>query len=754
MENHKLKFSVDSALLRELGEKLVESVHLALVELVKNAYDADATMVEVTFSQNENGENQIVIIDDGTGMNFQDVEKYWMRIATTQKTQNDVSPIYGRPRTGAKGIGRFSCRRLGNKLNLITMGTEKGGQRGRQCIVQKTQVEFAWDNFPPGTDVTTIECPGRRETVPTADTGTTLIITMDPERENEWSTRGYGWLKRQLAVLAANRGTRRPEFEEDPGFNIYLFAPQLEEGIKDLRTEMFNAGWGTLKAFINKNNQAVCELDALGIGTKSHVSRKTFDALHDVSLELGILIDKKEHLRDKRVLSLGNLKDILGRWGGVQVRYRGFRVYPYGDDDWLNIDRDRGLRRPSPRGELFAFAQTLKGINPRRALLNMVSMRSYVGSVEIGPNASGFEMKASREGFVESPALRQLKEFTRYAIDWATIYYEFYLKSKQKKESALARAEFEEITNETVDQDSLIESAIQYIQQEVDIVTKELPPLEKKEKERALFSAAKVIKTQYQADKRELMQLRLMASTSILLLVFSHEVRSLLALLGEGTSGLQTLAEQESIENRAWIRQLSEEFEDTKERFQDLLGLTSLIGVDSRDGKPKQLTLRRRVERSIRVFELIIKRYSIKIDIVRIPDTIITTSLSEAELMVVLINPISNSIKSVIAGGSDRRIAIAAKRFDGLTKVHISDSGLGLDPENFDKVFEPFVSDPHRLLYSKFEDEIEDDIKHIVGAGSGLGLSIIKEILEARGGEVRFIEPHPNWKCTLEILAS
>jgi len=78
----KLHFSVDSALLKELGEKLVETVHLALSELVKNAYDADASKVEVIIDQNENGENRVRIIDNGRGMNFSQVEKYWMRIAT------------------------------------------------------------------------------------------------------------------------------------------------------------------------------------------------------------------------------------------------------------------------------------------------------------------------------------------------------------------------------------------------------------------------------------------------------------------------------------------------------------------------------------------------------------------------------------------------------------------------------------------------------------------------------------------------
>lgn len=422
MSQQELKFTVDSALLRELGEKLVETVHLALSELIKNSYDADATEVEVIFETTETGKSCIKIIDNGVGMNFKAVENYWMRIATANKEEKDVSTVFGRHLTGAKGIGRFSCRRLGIKLTLITRGTKEGNKLGRQQNIQYTEVEFPWTKFEAGTDVTTIECPGEQKTIKDGEfTGTTLIID---ESTDEWSHRGFGWLKRQLAVLAANSGAKRKGFEDDPGFLIMVDAPDFEGGIRDIREDMINAGWGTLKAFINEKKQAVCELNALGLGRRTMVSNKQFDLLNDVKLELGIMIDISRQLRDKSVLSLGTLQKILPEWGGVQVRYRGFRVSPYGDDDWLEIDKDRGRRLLAPKDELMIFAESLHGIDGKRSLLNMPGMKNFVGSVEIGSKACGFEMKASREGFLESPSTDQLKEFTRLAIDWAVIFRE------------------------------------------------------------------------------------------------------------------------------------------------------------------------------------------------------------------------------------------------------------------------------------------------------------------------------------------
>ena len=112
----KFYFSVDSALLGELGEKLVSTVHVALTELVKNAYDADASFVSINILPEKQRGSRVVIEDNGTGMTIDQVRAFWMKIGTTNKVDQPKSQRYGRLRTGSKGIGRFACRRLG--LNL------------------------------------------------------------------------------------------------------------------------------------------------------------------------------------------------------------------------------------------------------------------------------------------------------------------------------------------------------------------------------------------------------------------------------------------------------------------------------------------------------------------------------------------------------------------------------------------------------------------------------------------------------------
>jgi signal transduction histidine kinase len=674
-------------------------------------------------------------------MNFQEVENYWMRIATTDKVEKNTSTIYGRPRTGSKGIGRFCCRRLGRELKLITVGRSNGEY-------QKTEVTFPWIEFEPGTNVTEIDCPGEQSISTGGPTGTTLVIT---DLVGEWSTRGYEYLKRQLAVLVANRGTRRKGYVEDPGFNIILEAPQFEGELRNLREDLISAGWGTLAAYVNKNHQAVCELNALAIGKKTIVSKEQYPHLHDIKLKIGILVDDRRQLRDKSVLSLGVLRKILHDWGGVQIKYRGFRVYPYGDDDWLDIDRDRGLRRTTPKDELYSFAESLKGIDPRRSLLNMLSMRSYVGEVEIGTKALGFEMKANREGFIKSEAMDELKAFARFTVDWATIWREYHIRTQAKETTEIARAYLEEVLKEEISPEKIVDAAVAYIQNEVKTISTLLPAKNKTNFEKSINLATDAIIRHERSNREERRHLRLIASTSTLLLIFSHDVKSLLGMLESSQGALNSVERKLSGGDRNLIKEIRVGLSETKNRFNDLLNMTSLIGMDSRRAAPSNLALRERVEKAVDVFRLIINGYEISVDYRQVPTNIVVKSILEAELYAILLNVLSNSIKSVIAAEGEKKIKITVEREDRKTVIRVMDTGIGLDPSKFEEVFVPFIADPEGKLYRRLEKKMNPEDKYFVGTGSGLGLSIVKEIVHVHNGTIEFLKPKGNWKTELEI---
>lgn len=744
-----LTFTVDSALLSELGEKLVEKVHIALLELVKNAYDADATEVTVRILAQPSGGPEIHVVDNGSGMTLADVRQYWMKIATTHKLEKDVSPRFGRPRAGSKGIGRFSCRRLGNHLRLITVARNDADE------LERTEVIFPWEDFRPGAELTDVKCSGETDVLSEGETGTQLVISK--ASQDEWTRRGYNYLKRQIAVLVANRGARREGFEEDPGFDVILEAAGLDETkVVNLREELLWAGWGTLAASVDKDGRAICELDAQKIGRKQIRSAARFPRLCGVALEVGILPDRREHMRDTGVLSLGTLGNILNTWGGVHVHYKGFRVYPYGDpgDDWLEIDRDRARRKVKVEtSDLFGLADQLQGVDPRRVLLSLLSNRNYVGDVEIPADAEAFETKASREGFVGEEPIRELKEFVRYAIDWSTIYRDFFLRLLARERSEEARQQLEETVSAPIPPVDVVDEAADYIEKEVSAVASELPTKQRQRVQKGIRTATDAIRQRDRANRQELRHLRLVASTSSLLLVFSHEVHSFIGTIAEQSLTLENLKSALPVDLRNRIEQMQSSLDETKDRFVGLLRMTRLIGTESREAETAELAIRPRLEEAVGCYKPVLDKYDISVQgLSAIPENRRTGSMLEAELYAVVLNALSNAIKAVVAAGKPpRKIAFALEQRGDACVLHIRDNGIGLPEEHYEDAFVPFLADPSGELYAGLDDYSDAEDADILGTGSGLGLSIVREILQDCGGTARFVEPVGNWATDLEI---
>src|SRR5258708_5951431 len=108
-------------LLRTLGQELISSEVVAVIELVKNAYDADATRVLIRFVPPlEPKKGSIEVIDDGHGMDLSTVTTVWMEPATASKRERSRSEKFKRRYLGNKGIGRFASARLAEELEVIS----------------------------------------------------------------------------------------------------------------------------------------------------------------------------------------------------------------------------------------------------------------------------------------------------------------------------------------------------------------------------------------------------------------------------------------------------------------------------------------------------------------------------------------------------------------------------------------------------------------------------------------------------------
>ena len=138
-KNKPIIFRPRARILRTLGEELISSEMVAVIELVKNAYDADATRVLVRFQGPlQKGKGSIEIIDNGHGMSFGTVLSAWMEPATYIKKKRARSEHLRRRMLGEKGIGRFAAARLTNKLELITR---------RKSSENETNAVFDWAIF-------------------------------------------------------------------------------------------------------------------------------------------------------------------------------------------------------------------------------------------------------------------------------------------------------------------------------------------------------------------------------------------------------------------------------------------------------------------------------------------------------------------------------------------------------------------------------------------------------------------------------
>jgi signal transduction histidine kinase len=744
------QFAVDSALLSELGERLVSTVHVALAELVKNAYDADAATVTLSILPEDGRAPRVIVDDDGLGMTLDQVRRFWMKIGTSNKVLEPHSEKYGRLKTGSKGVGRFACRRLGSNLLLITCARVDGSGSAR-ARWQTTRVEFDWASFKPGIDVESVDCIGETSISSTGKAGTRLEIWGGPY--DEWQTRGFNYLQRQLALLASNRGAKRTGFDEDPGFNIHLNAPEFSGTPIDVREEIVRASWGTLTAAVGDDGRAICTLNAKGLGgTKKLVSKQRFKQIAGATLHIGVLPTRKDEARKPELLAEYVLSDLVDQWGGIHIRFNGFRVFPYGDprDDWLDIDADRGRRIGKPEGELFDFALSLDRVDAPRSLLNMLGMRNYIGQVDVTSEIKLIP-RIDRQGFLENEAFDEVRRFTRFAVDWANIYRDHYIRLRENEEADRARQAVRPVLNLEGPKELVVPKAATFLRREIRRLVKRLPPTQQAETEKTLIRTVHAIETTSVESYKQLEHLRLVASASTLTLLFAHEVRTAIGTLGAAALRLGQLSKAFP-NQRNDLNTLSVQLGDTKQRLDGLVSMTGIVGAFRRTSEPIDIHLETAIKRAVRCFQLIKENYDIDINDAEIPTDLVVGPMLEGELYTILLNLTSNAIKSVIAAGrTSRKICFLAKQDGKNIIIQVLDNGLGLAEQFVEEVFTPFIADPSGELYDRLEERANPEDASILGTGSGLGLSIARDVARSRGGDIHFLSPPTPWNACVQV---
>jgi signal transduction histidine kinase len=381
----------------------------------------------------------------------------------------------------------------------------------------------------------------------------------------------------------------------------------------------------------------------------------------------------------------------------------------------------------------------------------MLSVRNYLGQVDVSSQIKHLTPRIDRQGFIENETFEELRRFVRFAVDWANIHREHYIRLKEHEATEVAREAIKPVVNLEGPKEDIVPKAASFLRSEIKRIVQRLPPTQQKETERTLVRTVKAIETASAEGYKQLRHLRLVASASTLTLLFAHEVRTVIGTLGASALRLDQLGRSLPDHGKDLIA-VAGQLRETKHRFENLVNMTGIVGAFRDIGTLVDLHLHAAIDRATRCFHQIVSNYSIVIDDDDVPRDLLVGPMVEGELYTILLNILSNAIKSIIAAGNAKRsIRFEAWQNEKLVMIRIMDSGIGLPEEFYDEVFTPFIADPTGRLYDKLEERANPEDASIFGTGSGLGLSIARDVARSRGGDVRFAKPTDGWKACVEV---
>ena len=336
-----VRFSVDAGIISRLGEELVGKRDTAVAELIKNAYDADATEVDVIFQNAWSAGGTLIIDDNGLGMTREQLIDGFMRLSSADKIHNPVSPLFKRIRAGRKGIGRFAAQRLGKYLTIITQTKDAD---------TALKVEIRWDAFESDKDLNAIG--SKIETLPKEkEQGTFLKIE---ELREGWSDGYVKKIYRNVSTLLQPYPLSKPfSSDEDPGFKTYFYRDVKDEAHKivDEVSEITQFALAVIDTYVDDDGQAHWTLKSnqlgyykeLLIGKDPDVESSKMAYVRGVRARIYYFIYEASLLSGQK---RNDIKAIAEEQGGVRLYRKGFRVLPYGEkgDDWLGLDESARRR--------------------------------------------------------------------------------------------------------------------------------------------------------------------------------------------------------------------------------------------------------------------------------------------------------------------------------------------------------------------------------------------------------------------------
>lgn len=372
-----LFFKVNAAIKNIIGKELIYSDNVAVVELIKNSKDARASQASIVFKdENDLNNGSITISDNGKGMTLSEIKEKWLNIAYSEKKKSLDNVIYA----GNKGVGRFSCDRLGSMLTLFTksisgdyiklkINWQDFENRRQNEEVSKIPVEY---------EILTKETFLKEIQLSTFTTGTILKIT---SLRDTWPTN-------KLKKLISELEKFSPSLEDD--FTINIFSENQDADLKGkLNTKINNnilekVSFKTtyIKSSIDSNGHEIkTTLFYQGQEVYSYEVPNPYKTLKNISVEL--------HYIDTiaRAYFTKKMGIRLVDYGSVFLFYNNYRISPYGNpkNDWLGVDQ----RKAQGRARYFGT-------------------RELLGRIDIVDKDATFDVLTNREGLARNKAFHEL----------------------------------------------------------------------------------------------------------------------------------------------------------------------------------------------------------------------------------------------------------------------------------------------------------------------------------------------------------
>lgn len=421
-------FTVDAELLRELGASLVGRPHIALAEVIKNSYDADATRVEIDFS-----EEAITVVDNGHGMSENDFVTRWMRVGTTHKRDEQTSPWLHRTLTGSKGVGRLAVQLLADVVELTSVGLKDLEDPPTSGLHREMDATVEWNKAIAEGDLTDVQVPVYNSSPKMTFAGGSAHGTR--VRLSELSEI---WDETKFQELAEEIWSLQPPFDVDDERKFEIVLTSESEAISSAFNEQMQAIfdiwnakiWGRLLPLGEEPSVPVAmtlpsnlppsrdaeddELDRLTDDGDSDADSETVvsamdtrvdkvrEALPDRYFEATVQLRGAkprtvvwliEHAdidevgfevrvfdlvrRQPKNLRVSEARKYLSRFGGVSIYDNGFRLPYYGaSQDWLRMERDHA-------GRLTTSKLVPEGLKITRGLLDLPSNKRVFGWVSV-----------------------------------------------------------------------------------------------------------------------------------------------------------------------------------------------------------------------------------------------------------------------------------------------------------------------------------------------------------------------------------